>query len=221
MGLYYSGIHYIVHTFKNIDITSPYMVTPHLPGRFEIVSTGDNGSLKQACISINSESAQEIIGQTYSIGTVAERSVNNTEDYIMSIKLQSNTRRNVILKTISLMCTTKGNVEYKIYLVLSPSSSPITDINANNGFVTVNSNSVVEYNITGTQFNSANSIILYQGYFSTLVNIDRRQLSERNDPIYLTSGIDGTKSDYLVITGRNITGTNNESISCTLNWIEI
>lgn len=226
MGVYYAGVHYIVHRFRNDNIIVPYTVTPNLPGRFEIISTSNtdgSGSLKESCISINSETAQSLIGQTFSIGTTSARTVDDEEGYIMAIKLVDNKRQNVILKTASLICTTKGDVEYKIYLVLSPSSSPITDTGANNGFVNVNSNSIVQYNITGTAFNNTNAIVLYQGYFSTLVNIDTRQLSDKNDPIYLTAGIgiNGFKSDYLVITGRNISGTNNESINCILNWIEI
>jgi len=223
MGIYYAGTHYLLHRFRNINITVPYITTPHLPGRFEIVSSGGSGSMKEACISINSETSQELIGQIFSIGTTSGRTVNNTEDFIMGIKLSDNSRRNVILKTISLICTSKGNIEYKIYLVLSPSSTPITDAGVNNGFVSVNTNSVVEYNITGTAFDNSNAILLYQGYFSTLQNIGTRQLSNTNDPIYLTAGIgiDGFKSDYIVVTGRNISGTNNETINCTLNWIEI
>lgn len=226
MGIYYAGTHYVIHRFRNNNITIPYIVTPNLPGRFEIVSTSNtdgSGTLKESCISINSETAQNLIGQLFSIGTIGGRTIDDDETFIMGIKLKDDSRKNVILQTISLICTSKGNIEYKIYLVLSPSSTPITDAAVNNGFNDVNTNSVVQYNITGTAFDNSNAILLYQGYFSTIDNIGTRQLSDKNDPIYLTAGIGigGYKSDYIVITGRNITGTNNETINCTLNWIEI
>lgn len=223
IGIFYSGIHQIVHRFNHIDLTKPYITTPNLPSRFEIISTSDTngtGQLKQGCISINSESGQNLLGQIFSKGTASARTVNGTEDYIMGIKLKTGTRKLVRLQSISLICTSKGNIEYKIYLDQSPATLPVT---AGSNFQDVNSRSVVQYDTSGTSFDSSNSIILYQGYFSTLQNIDIRELSNNGDPIYLTAGIDiGTYySDYIYVTGRNISGTNNESINVTLNWIEI
>ena len=223
IGIFYSGIHQIVHRFNNNNINVPYITTPNLPSRYEIISTGDtngSGRLKQGCVSINSESGQNLLGQIFSIGTTSARTVNDTEDYIMSIKLKDKSRKLVRLQSISLICTSKGDIEYKIYMDLSPSTSPIT---VGSNFIDVNTNSVVQYDITGTNFDSSSSILLYQGYFSALINIDIRELSNNGDPIFITAGIDvGTYySDYIYVTGRNIDGTNNESINVTLNWIEI
>jgi|SaaInlStandDraft_5_1057022.scaffolds.fasta_scaffold00852_3 hypothetical protein len=221
IGVYYAGTHYLIHCFRNTDILVPYIRTPHLPGRYEIINTEatGNGDIIEACMSINSETSQNVIGQTFSIGTTSARTINGTEDYVMSIRLKDNERKNIILKTISLICNTKGNIEYKIYLVLSPSTNPITD----SSFQNVNIHSGVQYDISGTVFDTTNAIVLYQSYFSSIENIGTRQLSDKNDPIYLTAGIniDSYKSDYIVITGRNITGTNNETINCIFNWIEI
>jgi len=222
-GMYYSGIHYIIHKLTNTDISAPYMTTPNLPSRYEILSTSDtngSGSLKQGCVSINSESGQTLLGQIFSKGTTSPRTVDEVETYIMGIRLKDNSRQLVRLQSISLICTSKGNIEYKIYSIKSPTTSPVT---AGSNFTNVNSNSCVQYDISGTTFNSTSSILLYQGYFSTLINIDVRQLSNNGDPIYLTAGIgiDSYKSDYIYVTGRNISGNANENISITLNWIEI
>lgn len=223
IGIFYSGENYILHHFSHTDITEPYMTTPDLPSRYEILSSGvgnNSGQLKQGCVSINTESSQYFIGHIFSQGTTSLRTINDNETYIFGIRLKDNTRKIVRLQSISIICTSKGNIEYKIYLDLSPTTSPIT---ANSDFTDVNTNSVVQYDEDGTDFNKTNSILLYQGYFSTLINIDVRELSNKGDPIFITAGIDvGTYySDYLYITGRKLNGSNNENISLVLNWIEI
>jgi hypothetical protein len=220
-GLYYSGEHYIIHRLRNNNITVPYIETPNLPGRFEIESTGGSGELIESCISINTESNQELLGQIFSIGTSSEIVIPKSETYVYSIKLANNSRKLVKLQSISLICTSKGDINYKIYIIKSPSSNPITS----SDFQSVNSNSFVEYDETGTAVNLTNAILLYQGYFSTLLNIETRNLSDHNDPIYLTAGIDiaGYKSDYIVITGKVFNGNlnNTEKIHLSLSWIEI
>ena len=223
IGIFYSGIQIIVHRFNNSDISIPYMTTPNLPSRYEIISTSATngaGQLKQGCVSINSECGQNLIGQIFSKGTISTHTIDDTESYIMAIKLKENTRKLVRLQSISLICTSKGDIEYKIYMDLSPTTSPIT---VGSSFTDVNTNSVVQYDESGTSFDSSSSILLYQGYFSTIINIDVRELSNKGDPIYLTGGINvGTYySDYIYVTGKNISNSQNESINITLNWIEI
>lgn len=220
MGLFYSGKHYIVHEFKHTEITLPYIIKPHLPTRYEIISTsGNSGSMKEACVSISSEGGQQFTGQIYSIGNQTLRTISENETYICGLRLKQDSRLMVKIQSLSLICTTKGNIEYKIYLVKSPSSNPITTSN----FTDVNSNSVVQYDASGTAFSTTDSIVLYRGYFSDLLNINTRDLGTQDDPIYLTAGIEtgsNFKSDYLFITGRKL-ANGNESVFSTFSWIEI
>jgi hypothetical protein len=218
-GLYYTGTHYLIHKIRNNNIILPYIETPNLPGRFEIISTSGSGSMKEACISINTEANQELIGQNFSVGTSANRSISGTETYIFGIRLKNNARKLVKLQLISLICVSKGNINYKIYYVKAPTSNPITSSN----FQSVNTNSVVQYDETGTAVTLTDSILLYQGYFSNVQNMETKYLGNNNDPIYLTAGIDiaGYKSDYIFVTGQNISGTNSEDIRLSTSWIEI
>lgn len=220
MGLFYSGDHYIVHEFKHTNITLPYIITPHLPTRYEIISTsGNSGSMKEACVSISSEGGQQFIGQIYSKGCESVRTISEDETYICGLRLKQDGRLMVKIQSLSLICTTKGNIEYKIYLVKSPSVNPITGSN----FTDVNTNSVVQYDASGTSFSTTDSIVLYRGYFSELLNINTRDLGTQDDPIYLTAGIEtgaNFKSDYLFITGKKL-ANGNESVFATFSWIEI
>jgi hypothetical protein len=218
-GIYYIGNYYIVHKSRHDNIFIPYIETPNLPGRFEIISTGGSGSMKESCISINSETNQEHIGQIFSIGTSVDRTVTSTEKYVFGMRLSNNSRKLVKLESITLICLTKGDIIYKIYYLKAPTSNPITSSN----FQSVNSNSIVEYDQSGTSVNLDDSILLYQGYFSALMNIETRNLSSNNDPIYLTAGIDidGYNSDYIFVTGQIIGGTNREDIRLSTSWIEI
>lgn len=216
-GIFYSGQHYIVHTFRHNNINSPYMKTPNLPVRYEIKSDGAySGELLKACYSVNSEDGYDLIGNIFSIGNNS-KAISKTNTYIMAIRLKPNSHKLVRLQNITLMCSTKGDVQYGIYLSLSPNSDIVTDSNWTN--IT---NSYVQYDISGTAVNSSNSILLYQGYFSTLINIETRRLSDSGDPIYLTNGIDidTHRTDYLFIVAKSV-NQNSETIYTTLNWIEI
>jgi len=217
-GLYYAGKHYYIHTFRNNDIDKPYMRTANLPKLLELSSTGGSGQLKQACSSVNSEGGYDLTGQIFSIGTTSARSIANTgESYICGLRLKSDSHKLVRLQSISLLCTTKGVIEYNIYL----SQSPGSDIVTTSDWTTV-SNSHLEFDEDGTAVDDTNAILLYKGYFSDLINTTTRQLSDKGDPIYLTNGIDidNNRSDYLFVTAKLING-NNETINVTLNWIEV
>lgn len=220
MGLFYSGKHYIVHEFKHTNITLPYIITPNLPTRYEIISTsGNSGSMKEACVALSSEGGQQFTGQIYSIGNETVRTISSDETYICGLRLKQDGRLIVKIQSLSLICTTKGNIEYKIYLFKSPNSNPITASN----FANINSNSVVQYDGSGTAFSTTDSILLYRGYFSDLLNINTRDLGTQDDPIYLTAGIEtgvNFKSDYIMLTGKKL-GNGNESVYATFSWIEI
>jgi hypothetical protein len=217
-GIFYAGHHYYIHTFRHININTPYITTPNLPTRFEITSTGGSGSMKQTCASVNSEGGYDIKGQIHSIGTTSARSIDNSaETYIIGLRLKSGSHKLIRLQSISLICSTKGVIEYNIYIKKSPGTDIVTD----SDWTTI-TNSHMEYDIDGTAVNKTSAILLYQGYFSDLLNVSTRQLSDKGDPIYLTNGIDidNNRSDYLFVTAKLING-NNETINVTLNWIEI
>lgn len=217
-GLYYAGKHYYIHTFRNNDIDKPYMRTANLPTRFELSSSGGSGQLKQACSSVNSEGGYDLTGQIFSIGTTSARSIANTgESYICGLRLKSGSHKLIRLQSISLICTTKGVIEYNIYL----SQSPGSDIVTNSDWTSI-TNSHLEFDEDGTAIDDTGAILLYKGYFSDLINTTTRQLSDKGDPIYLTNGIDidNNRSDYLFVTSKLISG-NNETMNVTLNWIEV
>ena len=118
-GIYYAGEHYYVHTFRNNGLNKPFIKTPNLPVRFEAISNGASGAgdIYEACASVNSEGGYDVNGQIFSIGTTSARSIDNSaETYIIGLRLKSGSHKLIRLQSISLICTTKGVIEYNIYI---------------------------------------------------------------------------------------------------------
>lgn len=219
-GIFYAGKYYNIHEFRHKNITTPYIVTPNLPTRYEIISTGGNGSIVESCVVVMSEGENTTLGQQFTIGTNNSKTIDYTETYIMSIRLKQDFRKLVKLKSITLFCNTRGDNEYKVYYIPSPTSIPISDSN----FRAVNNHyGCVEYDIDGSTVNTSTSIELTRGYISTLTNVININFDKHMDSIYLTAGVESGenfKSDYIYITGKKIIG-NNEALYATISWIEL
>jgi hypothetical protein len=70
-GFYLFGKINYCHQITNLNsLTAPYMLSPNLPIRYEIISTsGATGSLVQICSTVISEGGYTPIGRAFSIGT--------------------------------------------------------------------------------------------------------------------------------------------------------
>ncbi len=245
MGFVYSGNLYIAHTFTHTDLTYPYISTPNLPIRWELISSGGGGQLICTCGSVQSEGGYNIIGNPFSIGmmdTGIDIDSNNiANNYIMCIRLKSGSRRLAKLISLSLACTTSTAASYNLYIIKSPTTIPIEVNTGTPGpavFSNAATNSDVEYHLNtsnggGTpipyyKLNFTNAILLYRNYFTSNESLNLTNFSQIGGPIYLTAGIDSTSygggyySDYLILTARRIgTASGDELYYGSMNWLEI
>ncbi len=220
-GFVYSGKLYLTHIFYNTTLTRPYMITPNLPIRYEISSSGGSGSLICTCASVQSEGGYNILGNIFSggYGTNGGKSIaSNTTAYLMAIKLANFKRSLVKLQSFSIYCSSSGSAIIEIYKILSPTSNPITSPT----FTSI-TNSNVMYDISGTAADLTNGILIYRGYCSSATSIDYNNFTDINGSIYLTAGIDHSSTfypDYIVARIRNISNQS-ETYYGSFNWIEI
>jgi hypothetical protein len=222
-GVIYMGTLYICHISYHSSLTYPYMVSPNLPVRWEISSSGGAGQLISTCASVQSEGGYNLLGNPFSAGTAFNSTgisvAKQTAAYLMSIRLKTNQRRICKLQSISLFCSSSANTIYEIYKCLSPVATPFDSAPS---YTSANSNSSIEYhvNTNGKTFDptgASNAILIYKGSFSSTTNISEL------DPIYITAGINqGTfYSDYIIVRVYTLDTLNTEKFHVSMNWIEV
>lgn len=224
LGVYYDGIFHVAHIFHHTDITYSYLATPNLPVRYEITSTGGAGSMICSCASIQSNGGYNLIGFSFSGGMTTTGKIVSTSDlnYMMSIRLATNQRKLVKLKTINIFCTTSSNAAYELFRCYSKTSSPITWTS----YVAADVNSAIEYDITApvNSFDpiSTDSVLVHRGYFSNNVNTADVNLLDPSAPLYITSGINTPTyaTDYYILCVRDYDG-GSHTYYASLNWIEM
>ena len=240
MGVIYDGVLYVAYTFRNINLTYPYMITPNLPMRWELSSSGGSGKLICTCGSVQSEGGYSLIGNPFAYGMTTAFQIDNGQtnmQYVMSIRLKANERKLVKLIALSIICTSGSNAIYSLYKVKSPATIPISK----NGSVspappnvsyTSITNSSIEYHhntstVSGTPasnylFDSSNADLLYINYFTSTDSLNLSNLTNIGGPIYISAGIDDVAfySDYLVLTVQQLSNQD-ESYYGAMNWIEV
>ncbi len=224
MGFYYDGVLYIAHILRHTTLTYPYILSPNLPVRYMISSTGGSGSLVCTCASVQSEGGYNLIGFPFSAGmTTTGKSVsNNGVNYLMSIRIASNQRKLVKLQPITILCSTSANSVFELYRCFAKTSSPM----AGAVFTAADTNSIVEFDITAAVGSftpaTAGGVLVYRGYFASTVNIGLTDLSNTDGPLYLTTGIDTPTfaTDYYVLCVRNLPNASNTYFA-SMNWVEI
>ncbi|NBX50844.1 hypothetical protein EBT25_13165, partial [bacterium] len=153
------------HSFHHANlITSTYMTTASLPVRYEITNLGTTASsstLKQVCTTVLSEGGYELRGAQLSVGTpiASPRDLTDisTNYPVVAIRLKS-TRLDaiVILTAISLMgITNNSNYNWKVIVGGTTNGGTWSE---------VNSDSSVEYNITGTSYTQGTGRVLAGGF---------------------------------------------------------
>ncbi len=229
-GVIYSGTLYIAHILYHTDLTYPYIVSPNLPVRWEISSSGASGLSGQlicTCASVQSEGGYNLQGNPFSAGTAFNDTgisvAKQTATYLMSIRLKTNQRRICRLQSVSLFCSTSADVIFEIYKCLSPS---VTPFNSAPSYTSANTNSSIEYHVNtdGKTFDpttaTSNAILIYKGSFSSNTNIDYTNFSNMGGPIYVTSGITNN-SDYIIVRVYTLITNLTEKFQVSMNWIEV
>lgn len=223
-GFYLFGKINYCHQITNLnELTNPYMLSPNLPSRYQILSTsGATGTLTQICTTVISEGGYTPIGRAFSVGTNPNTSISvpTTETPILAITgISTYNHENVLPTSFTIMDTDNNNgYLYRLRLYLSPTgaSSPLNGATVLN----VDNNSVVAYSITGLTI-PVGSIIVDQGYFYGRGIVSFNSLSDVfTNIIQITSNIDNV-CDVLLLTAEKTGSTGTGNVFASISWQEI
>lgn len=223
-GFYLFGKINYCHQITNLNsLTAPYMLSPNLPSRYQILSTsGATGTLIQICTTVISEGGYTPIGRSFSAGTNPNTSISvpTTETAIIAITgISTYNHENVLPTSFTIMDTDNNNgYLYRLRLYLSPTGadSPLNGATV----VNVDNNSVVAYSISGLTI-PAGSIIVDQGYFYGRGIVSFNSLSDVfTNIIQITSNIDNV-CDVLLLTAEKTGSTGTGNVFASISWQEI
>ena len=226
-GFYLFGKINYCHQITNLNsLTAPYMLSPNLPIRYEIVSTSEAiGSLVQICSTVISEGGYTPIGRAFSAGTNPNTSISVTtnETPIIAITgISTYNHENILPTSFTIMDTDNNNgYLYRLRLYLSPTGAD-SPLNVATVVVNVDDNSVVAYSIAGlTTPIPAGSIIVDQGYFYGRGIISFNSLSDVfTNIIQITSNIDNVR-DVLLLTAEKTGTSGSGNVFASISWQEI
>ncbi len=223
-GFYIFGRINYCHQITNLnELINPYMLSPNLPTRYEIISTtGSSGTLTQICSTVISEGGYTPIGRAFSVSTPtnSSKSVSISETPIIAITgISTYNHENILPTSFTIMDINNNNgFLYRLRLYLSPTGtdSPLNGLTLSD----VDNNSVVAYATAGLTI-PAGSIIVDQGYFYGRGIVSFNSLSDVfTNIIQITSNIDNV-CDVLLLTAQKTGTTGSGDVFASMSWQEI
>jgi len=203
-------------TYSN-TLAVPYMQTAVLPIQYEVVNTGAAaiGSITNVCSTVYSDGGNIVPAYAFGARNTVDIAVGTTETLLMAIRpkatLNSITNRVVILPNL-LVGETDG-ARASIRVVQGATVTGGT-------WVSADTESGVEYNITGTGFSGGEHIV--QGFMPAAQDTVQLNLQPFYEPLEraLRLGPFGSVDDTVVILATNEkTGTTD--VRSSLTWEEI
>lgn len=214
---------YYVHKFYHANnLETTYMSTGTLPPRFEIEATGPNstGSMLEICSTVISEGGYEPLGPRFTVGNNVGIDIDTTDERpLLAIRLKDAFKRGTAqLLSINIVNTTKGDTRYRIRIYRDVET--LTNLFTTNlTFTSVNTNSIVEYNLAPS-FSGSNVNIqpnrIIQEDFAT--DTSRTALAGIERGTFIASNIAGTR-DIAVLTAQSLV-SNNQNILGNISWSE-
>ena len=194
------------------------MGTPNLPIRYELTGTGGTATLTSICASVTSDAGYSLTSRPFATGMSTVKTATDTETYLFAVRLKNLRRQIIRLNTASFLTTSGGDVIFRIYQILSPSTMPISGVLT---WVSPNTYSSMEYNTDGTGVTLTNAILLFETLISDTVRSERIPLKLDNESLYVTAGINQGiyYSDYIVFTAQRTTA-GSKDVRVSLGWTE-
>lgn len=211
--VYVDGSRTLLHTFPNSGTSSvPYMKTPNLPIRHEIVNVGATGSaqtFKFFCIQLSSEGREEIGVQnrTCSNESVGGKTLSTSIFRpVVSVRLKSANARAIIeLQAAKMLATSNDDIIFQ--LVKNPTLTGAS-------FSSVAADSVAECDIAATAVSGG--IILDQGFISKSGGTPS-EVAKTFEVIQ--SDYAGTTTDILTLQAKSLTSS--ATVYGILTWTEL
>ena len=229
-GFAHRGGYFVAHeSYHSNELDTVYLSTPNLPIRCEILNTGNvagniGGYMDQICSTVISEGGHADAGQDWSVSvanTIAIVAGNTLP--VLAIRLKNSfneyeNRATVRAKSIEAF-TTADNIKYS--LVKLPSSDSISG----GTWISVNANSLCEYNETATTYIGGEE--LNHGFLAAatqgskeIATTGTATLPSDAKKNFISQNFDSTNSSIYMISIKNI-GTATTNVSAAIQWREI
>jgi hypothetical protein len=219
-GFIINGQIIVCHIFNHANlISSTYITTASLPLRYEIkntAATSGSSTLKQICSTVISEGGYELRGLQQAIATPintpSSLAVAGTYYPVISVRLKSTALDGIIILTALSMMGIGNGINYSWRVVASGATT-------GGSWISANTDSAVEYNISGTSFTGgrvlASGFINSSNQGSPSIDILKEALFkfqlERN----------GLTSTPYELTLAVTAGSNSQNIFASIDWEEI
>jgi hypothetical protein len=217
VGFVIDGQYIVCHTFNHANIpgnTTTYMGTAILPCRYEIISTGATGTLRQICTTVISEGGYSPSGIPNGIGHGLTAPVRLPNDLsfkpLISIRLKS-TNPNAVVVPIDYTLVPKDQalVKYQVYR---------RAVTTGGSWVSAGANSSVEYNLSPTALSSGS--VLESGFLvsnNQSINAPQGAGFDFTDQLERNS-FTPIMYEYVILAAT--TGTNID-VYASINWQEV
>lgn len=221
-GFIINGAYIHCHSFQHANITEgTYITTASLPVRVEITNldtTASSSTLKQICTTVLSEGGYEIRGTAASaklpINSPRDLTDISTQYPLISLRLKSNRLDGIaILDSLNVLGIT-NNANYCWELVQG-------GVTTGGSWVSTDTDSLVEYNITATGYSLDSGEVLTAGYSvgsnqgSTVSVLERANLFEYQ---LERNSFNNTPFEMILIASTDNAGAD---VLASLGWQEI
>lgn len=232
VGVVAGGRFITCHVFTHFGTGAlPYNTRPSLPVRYEISRASTVAvpvNLTRVCSTVISEGGFNPIGYPFSISSRASGKTSTTitpgtEYTILAIRLKSTRPRvTVNIQSCDIMTVAQTNAvgiyNLKLYRIFTTTSTPPVTGGA---WVSVDSDSAIEYNITPTAYSLSG--VNYNLVYEVNYTVTKQAATTANqflNRLECTSDIAGY-SDYYVLTTTTVVNANNGDVSYGfLSWFE-
>ncbi len=208
LGFVINGQIITAHCFHHANITqNVYMQTATLPIKYEIISTGNSGSMNQICSTVISEGGYQGKSEKHNISNgITNVNVGSTWTPLVSIRMKSGRTDSIVLPAqTDIFVTSADSIQYQ--LVINPGFSVTPS------WTSAGNDSNVEYSSSAATLDFTNARIVDVGYGSssnqTKSVLTTNGIEEFN--VQLGRTIDGV-SDIVTLCARSFSGT------ATLVW---
>jgi hypothetical protein len=220
-GFVINGEFYTCHKFHHANlINSTYTTTACLPLRCEITNTSitsTSSTFKQICSSILSEGGYEVRGDSQNISTPIlspqTLTVAGTFYPVISIRLKSDRLEGISIPTgITCLAQDTGNYVWKL----------VEGGTTTGGTWSSYTDSIVEYNITGTTFSGGTTVT--SGFFSNTnqgsntSSLDRDKIFSRQ---LKRNTFTNTSTEFTLCIAAEVVGGLGNQVWGSIDWEEI
>lgn len=218
LSLAVAGLICIVHEFLNANILDkPYMSTPNLPARYQMVTTGSSpvSTMECICTTVISEGGLTELGilrYASTAGTHVDANTQNTIYAIIGLRLKStHLGETILLEDINLAEHT-GSKEYEWIMFLNPTvAGTFTYSNQTNSAIQTATGDSTNTVTGGTAMGGGLASSAQKGGEATAQAL--------SNALRLGAKIDGTP-DEIVLCVRPIGGSSNIDIEGSITWRE-